>query len=1186
MHEPLSLGLHGSIDRWLRLPAAPLEVAGTTSYFTLAGLVHHHYPELQAPHLAIFPRQEDLRRWLRAGQLLDPGFSALELPAFDVGIYSNLYPSRRLVAGRARWLHQAQHARPGQVFAASIEALLQKTMPFQILSQASFDLSVKEDLPGDFIRRLDDLGYEAVPLVEDVGTYSLRGGIVDVFSPDMDLPVRLELFGDTIESARAFDPQTQRSRFDIAKFSVIPAREILLSDERRQRAAKMLKASLDGRPVVKEEAQAALHALAQGQYLPGMEFLLAYFYATPASPLEHFSSPLVVWQHDPLEIARQVDNLFAGLKGEFQSSDSLILRPHFTEVYGSFDQLNIPPDSHVASITRVRIQDRPEEDDGAVLEVNASELKDFANTAKALTAQTAEFSRFLETKLGEWRGRGDRVFFAANGVSQCQRLKLLLERTSFHTQIAGENDALWPQWAAEQDDDSKLVHLIPRPATESLRLGEENLVILRDEDLFGRKTTRREPAKAREELEIKTEALQFADMKVGDLIVHKIHGVGLYEGLKVMPIAGVDAELVQIKYKDNDRLYLPVFRIHQIHKFTAPAGTHPLDKLGGQSWEKTKGKVRNHLRDVAADLLKLYAQRSQVQRPPFGPANEDYASFEAAFPYDETPDQLRAIEDLLGDLHRERPMDRLICGDVGFGKTEVALRAAFKVVQDRRQVAVIAPTTVLTFQHTETFRRRFKDWPVKVRPLNRFVAPKDAKETLDGIRTGDVDIVIGTHRLLSRDVGFKDLGLLIVDEEQKFGVQHKERLRKLRVGVDTLAMSATPIPRTLNLSLMGLRDLSIINTPPADRLPTRTFVCKYDHETIRKAVLSEVHRGGQVFFIHNRIESIYALLDDLRSFLPEVRMGLAHGQMEEGQLEKVMVSFFTHEIDMLVCTTIVESGMDIPRANTMFIDKAHQLGLSQLYQLRGRVGRSKERAYCYLLVPADRRIDAQAQERLKVLQENTALGSGIRIAQYDLELRGAGDILGEEQSGHIDAVGYEMYLELLEEAVQKLKGEEMYETQFEPDINVRIPALIPDRYIADIRLRLSYYRALSDIESPEDMERMEQGLRDQYGQPPEPVINLMGLMLIRQVCKKLCVKDLSSGKTGVSLLFTEHTPLPTERVLELARRENKKYGVTPDSRLNIRMLEIAWPRIYDELLYLLSLCAKTQGASPRPNQIQ
>ncbi|MCB0412082.1 MAG: DEAD/DEAH box helicase, partial [Bdellovibrionales bacterium] len=463
--------------------------------------------------------------------------------------------------------------------------------------------------------------------------------------------------------------------------------------------------------------------------------------------------------------------------------------------------------------------------------------------------------------------------------------------------------------------------------------------------------------------------------------------------------------------------YLPVYRIGQIQKFSGPANTAMVDKLGGQGWEKTKTKVRSHLRDVANDLLKLYAQRAQLERPPFSPVDQDFLSFEAAFPYDETKDQLKAIESIIEDLTHRRPMDRLICGDVGFGKTEIAMRAAFKAVQDGKQVGVIAPTTVLTFQHLETFRRRFRGWPLQIKGLNRFISKSDQTTTLAELKTGAVDILIGTHRMLSKDVEFKDLGLLIIDEEQKFGVRHKERLRKIKNSVDTLALSATPIPRTLNMSLMGIRDLSIINTPPVDRLPTRTFVCRFDAETIRKAVESEIARGGQVFFIHNRVQSIYALADELRSILPNVRMRIAHGQLPEDELEKAMVAFFNHEVDLLLCTTIIESGMDIPRANTMFIDQAHQLGLSQLYQLRGRVGRSKERAYCYLLIPKNKTLDKDAQERLKVIQENTALGSGFKIANYDLEIRGAGDLLGEDQSGYINAVGYELYLELLQEEI-------------------------------------------------------------------------------------------------------------------------------------------------------------------------
>ncbi len=775
----------------------------------------------------------------------------------------------------------------------------------------------------------------------------------------------------------------------------------------------------------------------------------------------------------------------------------------------------------------------------------------------------------MNKKIHEWKNLGYAVFISVTTQAQAKRLGLLLEKSELRAETTeGET---WDQWLQAQRAGRDLLHIVERPLGESLRYTDEQLILLREEDLFGNKRARPE-YKSSGTLEQRAHAMNFGDLKAGDLIVHKLHGIGVFEGLKVMPIQGIDAEFIQIKYKDNDRLYLPVYRVHQIQKFSGPSTGTPVDKLGGPGWEKTKSKVRSHLRDVAAELLEIYAKRAASGRPPFRAPDADFNSFEATFPYQETDDQLRAIHDVINDLRKPIPMDRLVCGDVGFGKTEVAMRAAFHAVRNNKQVAMIAPTTVLTFQHLENFKKRFGKWPVEIRSLNRFVAKKDITATLKDLKEGKVDIVIGTHRLLSQDVQFKDLGLLIIDEEQRFGVKHKERLRKLRASLDTLAMSATPIPRTLNMSLVGIRDLSLINTAPVDRLATRTFVTKFDADTIRKAIMSEVNRGGQIYFIHNRVQSIYGLADQLREIVPEVRMRVAHGQMEEGELEKAMIEFFHHEIDLLLCTTIVESGMDVSAANTMFIDNAQQLGLSQLYQLRGRVGRSKERAYCYLLIPNHRRLEKDAQERLKIIQENTALGSGIRIAQYDLELRGAGDILGEEQAGHVNAVGYELYLELLEEAVRSAKGEISTGPEIEPEINVRIPALIPDKFIPDLRVRLAYYKQLSDIESPEDIDRIEDELRDQFGKLPEQVLNLMGLMLIRKICKDLAVRDLSSGEATVTLAFTDKTPLPPERVIDLTARANKKYSITPDNRLRVRINEITWPRIYDELNYLKGLC--------------
>ena len=644
-----------------------------------------------------------------------------------------------------------------------------------------------------------------------------------------------------------------------------------------------------------------------------------------------------------------------------------------------------------------------------------------------------------------------------------------------------------------------------------------------------------------------------------------------------MPISGCNAEFIQIEYKDKDKLYLPIYRISQIQKYSGPLSTRLVDKLGGSHWEKVKTKIKKHLRDITAELLQIYAKRASTKRPPLSEPDSDYFKFEDSFIFEETDDQIKAIREVLLDFMKERPMDRLICGDVGFGKTEIAMRAAFKMSHEGRQVALIAPTTILTMQHFENFKRRFKDWPIEIRLLNRFVDRKTIKQTLCEMSTGRVDIAIGTHRLLSKDVTFKNLGLFVIDEEQKFGVKHKEKIRKMKSGIDTIALSATPIPRTLNMSLMGIRDLSLINTPPMDRLPTRTFVCHHNKQTIKTAIENEISRDGQVFFLHNRVHNIEFVASELRELLPNVRCSVGHGQMEESKLEKVMVDFLNHETDVLVCTTIIESGMDIPRVNTMFIDNAQQFGLSQLYQLRGRIGRSKERAYCYLFIPRNKALDSDSQERLRVLQENTELGSGMRVAQHDLELRGAGDFLGESQSGHINSVGYELYMELLEDAIREQKGEPPKSESVEPEINVRIPAYIPDKYISDIRIRLAYYKVLSEIKSHEDLDHIESDLQDQFGKIPDEVFNLIGLMLIRKDCKDLGIQDLRSGKNVITLVFTKDTPLPPKKVVELSLRENKKYSITPDNRLKIRMNDIQWPKIYEEVSYLKTLCVGVNG---------
>lgn len=1173
--ESFGLRLDNILDRELEKGAKNIRVVGSASAAAIGMFLSQTNSKKinNLPHLVVVPRSSDANRLLQVIQFFDSQRKVEILPHFDISPYSGLYPKSQIVSERLRFLFNAQSARPGEIFIAPIGSLQQKTLPFNLLKKRSRTYRKNDDLPSDINEALSKLGYISTPLVEDVGQYSMRGGILDIFSPAHNYPVRVELFGDSIESMRSFSPIDQRSLEDLQQFDLIPCKETLFEDENLDHIISSFRESLIGRQIDKTESEELLRSLVRGQHFPGVEFLLPFFYQKPANPLEHFSSNLNIWILDPIEVSRQSDNLMAEMKSDFASSNSHVIHPPFEKLYEPYENFSFPDDSLQYQWVTIDTEDAQEKETYVKIPYSTQGVLDLSNLLVSQIPGNDLWLKALEKKLTQWKSEDYSIFIAIKNKSQSERLRLFLDKIDWNTEIISadtlnKDGELWQTWKEHQSD--KTIHVIPRALPESLRFPEEQIVLLREEDILGKKQRSREYS-ASEDFQKKAKRLAFGDLKPGDCVVHVLHGIGVYEGLKLMNINGVENEFIQVGYKDKDKLYLPVYRVGQLQKYSGSAQTTVLDKLGGPGWEKTKAKVKGHLKDIAAELLQLYAKRSEMHRPAFQMYEKDFESFEASFPFDETEDQARAISDFIKDLTSTKPMDRLICGDVGFGKTEVAMRAAFFAVLNKKQVAVLAPTTVLTFQHLETFKKRFHGWPVEIRALNRFVSTADAKKTLADLKAGKVDILIGTHRLLSKDVAFANLGLLIVDEEQKFGVTHKEKVRKLKASVDTLAMSATPIPRTLNMSLMGIRDLSIINTAPVDRLPTRTFITKFDEETIRKSIEAELSRGGQVYFIHNRVQSIYGLADEIRQIVPNARIKVGHGQMEEHELEKTMIAFFNHEVDVLICTTIVESGMDIPKANTMFIDQAHMMGLSQLYQLRGRVGRSKQRAYCYLILPRDKKIDKEAQERLKVIQENTALGSGIRIAQYDLELRGAGNILGESQSGHINSVGYELYLDLLNEAVHQLRGEPGEELELDPEINLRVPAMIPEGYIKDIRIRLSYYKALSEIESHEDIEKLEEELKDQFGELPEATLNLMGLMLIRFQCKKLGVRDVSAGLKNVSLIFTERTKMKPETAIALTMRENKKYSITPDNRLNIRMNNITWPAVYEELELLLRM---------------
>ncbi len=1161
-----------------------INITGCQSTLAISMLLSQNNPSYfnALPNVVIVSSLEQADSFKNHLQFFNADLQCFVLRPFDVSPYSGLYPAPSSSWERNQFLYWAARPQKKHIFIAPIQALLQKSVPFFNFHQRCKQFRINDDLPTNLASYFVGLGYQSAPVVEDRGQFSIRGGIVDIFSVAENMPIRLELFGDTIESLKYFSTLTQLSLpLDATSsanlslcLNLAPVYEYDLTDENLESVVEKFRTQMKDRKIDHAERDECLRSLTLKNYFPGAEFLLPLCYEKLQNPLDHFSTGLNIYQLDPSEISRAADEFYQENIREFKSCESSLFKPSVESFFENYEKFKWPDESvHIQYSNLSFLNDESENE--VRIEYRSQALTEFSQMAIHKTPASNEWIESAEPKIKSWLNDGYKIFVSIKNQTQIDRLKNILDRLEVKYDLANDKDYLWALWLANCGSKNQSITIIPRRIEETLLLSEEKIIFLRDDDFFGRKQ-RAKTESSYDEFSKNAKRLSFGDLKLQDLVVHVKHGIGVYEGLKIMNVGGIESEFIQVAYKDTDKLYLPVYRVGQLQKFSGASQTTILDKLGGTGWEKTKIKVKGHLRDIAAELLKLYAARAEIKRDAFVFDEISYGKFERDFPFAETNDQLRAINEIQKDFASDKPMDRLVCGDVGFGKTEVSMRAAFQAVQNKKQVAVLAPTTVLTFQHLETFKKRFAsfqtdDSKIEIRSLNRFVSTADQKKTLALLKDGKVDILIGTHRLLSKDVVFKDLGLLIVDEEQKFGVTHKEKIKKFKIAVDTLTLSATPIPRTLNMSFTGVRDLSIINTAPVDRLPTRTFVSKFDPEMIRKAMTSEIARGGQIYFIHNRVQSIYGIADEIRQIMPDARIKVAHGQMAEDELETAMLAFFAHEIDILICTAIVESGMDVPRANTMFIDQAHMFGLSQLYQLRGRVGRSKARAYCYLLMPKDRKIEKIAQERLKIIQDNSALGSGIKIAQYDLELRGAGNILGDDQSGHVNSVGYEMYMDLLNETLAEAKGEILPDFELDPEINLKIPALIPDKYIPDIRMRLSYYKALADIKSQDDLDVIEAELKDQFGELPEPVVNLMGLMLIRRQCKNLGVRDVSAGLKNISLIFTDRTKLSPEKAIQLSMRENKKYSLTPDQRLNVRMNAITWSNVYEELNYLLSL---------------
>ncbi|HSM93964.1 MAG TPA: transcription-repair coupling factor, partial [Anaeromyxobacteraceae bacterium] len=1066
------------------------------------------------------------------------------IPADAVLPYDDLSPDRGVEMERLAALARL-HVSPGAAKAIVVSArgLARRAVPGAVFDGGSDLLGKGLTIEREALaRRLVDLGYARVPLVEDPGTFAVRGGIVDVWSPAEPQPGRLEFFGDEVESCRRFDPQSQRSEAEDAELLVCPAREALFGEAARAaaKAAILSLAELVNRPT--SRVRELLDAIDAGSPFFGLEALLPAFHAGGLVPL---------FDHLPPETAVYVDDA-AAVDDALETLHAELAREHAAALQR--EELALPPEAHYLSPddARARLAALPAVRRHGVWlgkgEPVRFSLGDAAALRGEIEASHGEEGALtpLTRRLEDWRKRGLTAVVACGTPSTADRLRRLLadrrQAARSHPGPLGDPRALY--------DAGIHVHLVPGEISGGFVDGEAGLALLSDEEVFGRRVRKR----TRKTKEDNAFAAAFRELEEGDLVVHVEHGIAKYLGLTKMQIRGVEGDFLVLAYDGADRLYLPVAKLRQVQKFTgANPETIRLDRLGGQSFALRKARVKEQLLKMAAELLDIYAARAAHPGHAFAEPDELYREFEAEFPWDETPDQAKAIDDVLGDMRKATgtarpPMDRLVCGDVGYGKTEVAMRAAMLAVLSKKQVAVLVPTTVLAAQHERTFRDRFKGYPVRIEAISRMKTAEEVRTILKDVAAGRVDVVIGTHRLLGSDVTFKELGLVVIDEEQRFGVAHKERLKKLRKLVDVLTLTATPIPRTLHMAMSGVRDLSIIATPPEDRRAIRTFVTKFDPGQVREAIETELKRGGQVFFVHNRVRSIGAMQKFLSDLMPGVRFGVAHGQMGEGKLEEVMTRFVRRELDVLIASAIIESGIDIPSANTIIVNRADHFGLSQLYQIRGRVGRSRERAYAYLLVPARRPVTKDARKRLEVLQRFSELGAGFRIASHDLELRGAGNLLGKDQSGQIEAVGFDLYTQLLEEAVRELQGQAPRE-EIDPDVTLPLPAFIPDPYMPDVHQRLYFYKRFAQAGTDEELEAIRGEIIDRCGDPPEEVDHLCELMAVKVRLRALGIRSLEAGPGRLVFTLGPDAALDPFRLAKHVQGSAGRLRLTPDMKL-------------------------------------
>ncbi len=1030
----------------------------------------------------------------------------LLLPALDVLPLQNLSPHAEILEQRAIGLWRLA-ARKVPITVVPVAAAMLKIEPGAHYRQLALHLKVGDELPlEDIVAHLESIGYQRREPVEMVGEYSVRGGIMDVFSPEAEKPVRIDTFGDLIESIRRFDVESQRSVLKVEDCVLLPLTEFQKSRQLLLRLAELVRdADIPGRDLPPP-----------GEPFAGWELITPMLQPRESSLFELIEQPVVIWD-EPDQVRPAAERFWKRLE---QTERSPAYDP--ARIFFSLEELQARAGGPRLEFKELEISWRNE-----------------ANFHVA-TRPSLAFHGNMQVAIAEARTlveAGKRVAFFASSTGEVERVADILNEYTIPYQLGLEQFESTPAYLAQRAYMAGTVasiYLIKGLIRHGSAFQDSNLVVFGSEDLFETPDLVARAPSSKSALT--TFSADLIDLKPGDFVVHAEHGVAQYLGLKEIQQGDSQGDYMLLEYAGGSKLYVPLTRMDLVQRFRGAGESKPaLDRMGGATWTRTKTKIKAKMRDMADELLKLYASRKMADGFPYSPDSNWQREFEDAFEFTETRDQLTAIQEIKKDMESPHPMDRLLCGDVGYGKTEVVMRAAFKALGDGKQIALLAPTTVLAFQHFETFKRRFQPFPVRIEMFSRFRSAREIKAGLADLAEGKVDIAIGTHRLLSKDVQFRDLGLVLVDEEQRFGVKHKEQLKQLQKTVDHVSMSATPIPRTLHMSLLGLRDMSVIETPPKDRLAIHTVVAPFQPELIRSAIELELARGGQVYFLHNRVDSIWMRAAMIQELSPNASIGVGHGQMGEAELEKTMLQFMRHEFDILVCTTIIENGLDIPLANTMIVENAERYGLSELYQLRGRVGRSNRRAYAYLLVPPDTELTEIARKRLAALKEFSDLGAGFKIAALDLELRGAGNLLGGEQHGHINAVGFDTYVRLLDETVRELKGEEIV-PEIHSALNLGLDIRIPADYIADENQRLRAYRQIANAADAEGRDRAEKELADRYGPVPEAVRNLLEYSALKTLAEQIGIEVIDRRHNLLNIKFHQDTRVDPARLMGIVAK--------------------------------------------------